>query len=507
MMENAAGIALLAPLPFGRPSASPSARAAAAAFTPLPSDAAAAVGSERFARFSPGAPAAMASRRAISSSASAAASGSSLSSRVARFSAPPAAGGAGSANMAAPTALKAQHATLRGYIEAEVTPTGYWANMPKFMVSYLKSMYGDAATAENDWGYHWHPKILGDHSHFPMFLAMNDGKVRGMLLIGQNPATSLAARLERAGLRKLQWLAVKDNWLLESATFWKNAPEVRSGEVKQEDIPTEVFFFPSAQVAETEGSFTNTQRLLQWHYKAAEPPGDCRSDLWFAYHLGRLLKERYASSTAERDRGLRALTWDYPTRGARAEPSAEAVLREINGFTVGDREAVPGFAELKADGSTACGCWIYSGCYKDGVNQTARRKSGREQTWVAPEWGWAWPANRRLLYSRASAEENLNGPHHVFIRKGDPHFLLSHAPEIYRLYYAVGTRSYDKTGPRSGVLGTVGAESVTEADCLTIVGWYERAIEMSGGREVRIIHTKCRARGNGHCEYLCGWEF
>lgn len=107
---------------------------------------------------------------------------------------------------------------------------------------------------------------------------------------------------------------------------------------------------------------------------------------------------------------------------------------------------------------------------------------------------------------RASAEEKLNGPHHVFIRKGDPHFLLSHAPEIYRLYYAVGARSYEKTGPHSAVLRTVGAESVTEADCLTIVGWYERAIEMSGGRDVRIVHTKCRARGNGHCEYHCAWE-
>lgn len=107
---------------------------------------------------------------------------------------------------------------------------------------------------------------------------------------------------------------------------------------------------------------------------------------------------------------------------------------------------------------------------------------------------------------RASAEDNLNGPHHVFIRKGDPHFLLSHAPEIYRLYYAVGSRTYEKTGARSGVLRTLGAESVTPEDCLTIIGWYQRAIEMSGGRDVRIDHTRCRARGNGHCEYLCAWE-
>ncbi|WNG59711.1 TIGR02265 family protein [Archangium gephyra] len=108
---------------------------------------------------------------------------------------------------------------------------------------------------------------------------------------------------------------------------------------------------------------------------------------------------------------------------------------------------------------------------------------------------------------RASAEENLNGPHHVFIRKGDPHFLLSHAPEIYRLYYAVGSRTYEKAGPRSAVLRTLGAESVTEADCLTIVGWYERAIEMSGGREVRVEQKKCRARGGVYCEYHCAWEF
>ncbi|QRK04521.1 TIGR02265 family protein [Archangium violaceum] len=107
---------------------------------------------------------------------------------------------------------------------------------------------------------------------------------------------------------------------------------------------------------------------------------------------------------------------------------------------------------------------------------------------------------------RASAEDNLKGPHHVFIRKGDPHFLLSHAPEIYRLYYAVGERSYEKRGERSAVLRTVGAEIVTEADCLTIIGWHQRAIELSGGRNVLVGHPKCRARGNGHCEYHCTWE-
>ncbi len=107
---------------------------------------------------------------------------------------------------------------------------------------------------------------------------------------------------------------------------------------------------------------------------------------------------------------------------------------------------------------------------------------------------------------RASAEDNLNGPHHVFIRKGDPHFLLSHAPEIYRLYYAVGSRTYEKTGLKSAVLRTMGAGGVTEADCLTIIGWHQRAIELSGGRDVHVEHPKCRARGNVHCEYHCAWE-
>src|SRR5467141_3269485 len=172
----------------------------------------------------------------------------------------------------APTVLK-KHDTLDDYLAAETVPTGYYANTPKFVVSYLKSMYGKAATPENDFGFGWHPRILGDHSHLPMFVAMNAGKVKGMLCIGQNPASSLNAKLERAAMRKLEWLVVKDNWEHETVNFWKTAPEVKSGEVKVEDIQTEVFFFPAAQVAETDGTFTNTQRMLQAHFKATEAPG------------------------------------------------------------------------------------------------------------------------------------------------------------------------------------------------------------------------------------------
>jgi formate dehydrogenase major subunit len=312
--------------------------------------------------------------------------------------------------MPAPSALK-KHETLQDYLATETVPTGYWANTPKFMVSYLKSMYGAAATPDNDFGYAWHPKVTGDHSHLPMFVAMNDGNVKGMLLIGQNPATSLNAKLERAGLRKLDWLVVKDNWLHESATYWKNAPEVKTGEVKPADIPTEVFFFPSAQVAEYEGSFTNTFRMLQWHFKAADPPGDCRSDLWFTDQLAKRLKKLYAQSDVPRDQGFKALTWDFdsdnPHERTIGEPDGHKILKEINGYLTDEPgRHVPGFSDLKDDGSTTCASWIYCGVFPaPGQNRAASRTPdppGVRGSQLG--WGYTWPANRRIMYNRASAD-------------------------------------------------------------------------------------------------------
>jgi formate dehydrogenase major subunit len=311
----------------------------------------------------------------------------------------------------APTALKKEHATLTGYLAAETIPTGYYAYTPRFMVSYLKSMWGAAATRDNSFGYDWHPKILGDHSHLPMFVAMNDGRVKGMLLIGQNPATSLNAKLERAGMRKLDWLVVKDNWLHESATFWKNAPEVKSGEVKVADIKTEIFFLPSAQVAETEGTFTNTQRMLQAHAKAAEAPGDCRTDVWFTYQLGRRLQKLYADSAAPRDQGFKNLVFDYehedPTERAKGEPSTFKLLKELNGYYSDDPgRHVPSFGDLKDDGSTTSASWIYCGVLPapDQNRAASRKPDPPGQPGAQLGWGFAWPANRRLIYNRASAD-------------------------------------------------------------------------------------------------------
>jgi formate dehydrogenase major subunit len=295
--------------------------------------------------------------------------------------------------------------TWEKYLELNNTDRGWWSEFPKYAVSLFKAWFGDAATRENGWLYETLPRLSGDHSHMTTVTAMADGLVKGYFLMGENPTVgSMHGAFQRAAMRQLDWLVVRDFSVIESADFWRDAPEIARGEVKPEDIATEVFFFPCAAHTEKDGTFTNTERLLQWHHKAVEPPGDCRSELHFAYHLGKRLRELYAGSTEPKDRALLALTWDYPVHGSTAEPSAEAVLAEISGFEVADRKPVAGFTELKDDGSTACGCWIYSGSYKDGVNQPARRKPAGEQNWVALEWGWAWPANRRILYNRASAD-------------------------------------------------------------------------------------------------------
>ena len=302
---------------------------------------------------------------------------------------------------------KAKHdVDFKTYLKLNESPSGWWGEFPKYAVSLLKAWYGEAATKEGDWCYGYLPTLTGDHSHMNTVADMADGAVKGYFVMGENPAVgSMNGALQRKGLRHLDWLVVRDFVLTETAEFWRQAPEIQRGEVRSEDIGTEVFFFPAAAHTEKDGSFTNTQRLLQWHHKAIEPPGECRSELDFIYRLGLRLKKLYEGEFSRpRNWPIRDLTWDYPVHGPHQEPSAEAVLHEINGYTVADRMPVEGFTSLEDDGSTACGCWIYSGCYRGGVNQTARRKPHWEQNWIAPEWAWAWPHNRHILYNRASAD-------------------------------------------------------------------------------------------------------
>jgi formate dehydrogenase major subunit len=295
------------------------------------------------------------------------------------------------------------HQDLATYVRGESADRGYWGDMDAYTVSLLKAWWGPAATAENDYCFDYLPRLTGSHSTYETVMAQLDGVCKGYFLLGENPAVGSAnGRMQRLGMAKLDWLVVRDFSLIESATWWKDGPEIDSGELRTEDIGTEVFFFPAAAHTEKSGCFTNTNRMLQWHDRAVEPAGDARSDLWFMYHLGRIIRERLRGSTDPMDRPVLDLTWDYPTEGELAEPSAAAVLQEINGRGP-DGRLIGSYEELKADGSTAAGCWIYSGVFADGVNQAARRTPAGEQNWLGPQWAWAWPANRRILYNRASA--------------------------------------------------------------------------------------------------------
>ncbi len=269
---------------------------------------------------------------------------------------------------------------LADYIARHGAKNGWWANVDKYIVSLLKAYYGEAATKENDFGFGWLPRVTGDHSHQGYWSAMADGKMEGLFVMGQNPAVGAPnARFERRALAKLKWLVVLDMVETETAVFWRD-------DFDPDEVETEVFLFPAASHVEKEGTFTNTQRLLQWREKAVEPPGEAISDYEFVVRLGRSMKAR--ATDRPRDAGLRALTWDY------RDEEVEEVLREIHG---GD---IHNFSELKNDGSTACGCWIYSGVF-DGENKADGRKPrGR----YGHGWGYAWPLDRRILYNRCSAD-------------------------------------------------------------------------------------------------------
>ena len=332
--------------------------------------------------------------------------------------------------MPQPSALSAQQ-TLAEYIDTAGQKTGWWANFPAYIRSLLQAWYGEAANEEDgNTCYRWLPKTIGDHSHLATSYTMLDGKVHGYLLLGQNPAAgSTNARMQRKALEQLDWMVVRDLYEVESAAFWYKQPGFGpdTEPVDSSKIKTEIFLMPAAASTEKEGSFTNTQRLLQWRDKAVDPSGDARSDLWFVYHLGKRLKELYAGSAEPKDRPLQALMWDYdreePEPGSRIldEPDTLLVVKEINGYyirqpaqtntgaeaqrfsTLRDAPHVPGFAVLKSDGSTACGSWIYSGVYPEpGNNRAASRISSDDYTFQ--KWGFSWPANRRILYNRASAD-------------------------------------------------------------------------------------------------------
>ena len=321
-----------------------------------------------------------------------------------------------------PTSEKT-HDTLDYYVKYEGLPTGYWVHFREFIVSLLKAYYGAAATPENDFCYNWLPRLDDDYSMILAFQRMAKGDFEGYFLFGQNPAAgSVNAKVVREGLRNLDWLVVADWFETESSVFWKNDPTGPP----PEQIGTEVFFLPAASSPEKEGTLTNTQRLIQWHDKAIDPPGDCRSDLWFLYNLGKRLKKLYEGSTDPKDQPLLHLTWDYDhdeiprlpdgtLSRIEGEPDGLKVLQEINGYHTNqidpetDRfKLLSGFSDCKDDGTTACGGWIYSGVTPAPHVNRARDRVRSPDNPTDPKWGYTWPHNRHVMYNRASADPEGN---------------------------------------------------------------------------------------------------
>ncbi len=268
------------------------------------------------------------------------------------------------------------HQDLQTFVEAESAHKGFWGETKAYLVSLLKAWWGAAAGPENEFCFDFLPRLTGSHSTYETLTTQLDGTCTGFFVMGENPAVGSAnARMQRLAMAKLEWLVVRDFSLIESATWWKDGPEIESGELRTADIATEVFFLPAAAHTEKDGSFTNTQRLLQWHHAAVEPAGDARSELWFTYHLGRIIREKLASSTDPMDdpsSGSRGTT----RRGAiTPNPTPTRCWQEING--------------RDADGHPAVG--LHASC-----TTTARRRAGAGSTAVfAPAARTRPPAARR----------------------------------------------------------------------------------------------------------------
>jgi formate dehydrogenase major subunit len=278
----------------------------------------------------------------------------------------------------------------------------WWQNTPKYMVSLLKTWYGDAASAGNQFGYHYLPKIESgvNYSHIALFEAMYSGIIKGLMCWGQNPAVGGPnANLERQAMDKLDWLVVTDIWETETANFWK-----RPG-VNPADIKTEVFLLPALNSFEKEGSVTNSGRWSQWRYKAADGPGAAQEDLWMLDWLARKLRELYVNEGGPNAEAITQLVWNY----GHEHPDVHAVAKEINGYDLTTGKLLPSFGKLKDDGTTTSGNWLYCASYTEEGNMAARRDStpGPFDIGLYPKWSWCWPVNRRIIYNRASVD--LNG--------------------------------------------------------------------------------------------------
>ena len=318
-----------------------------------------------------------------------------------------------------PTEAEVDYATYmstRGFKPLRPGQTSYWQNYPKFMVSFMKAMWGDAAQPENDWAYHYLAKLdVPNYDILRMFELMNDGKVNLYFCQGFNPMLAFPNRGKiTSALSKLKLLVTIDPLETETSRFWENHGEFN--EVDSASIQTEVIQLPSTCFAEDDGSLTNSGRWLQWHWKASTPPGQAKLDTWVMAQIFTRVRELYRQEGGVFPDPILNLNWDYADEG---DPTPDELAREINGralTTVYDTtdptkvvveagKQVLNFSQLRDDGSTMSGCWIYSGCWNEDGNNMARRDNADPSGMgVYPNWTWAWPLNRRTLYNRASCD-------------------------------------------------------------------------------------------------------
>ncbi|ESU34386.1 hypothetical protein G3A_01135 [Bacillus sp. 17376] len=297
----------------------------------------------------------------------------------------------------APTAIP-EHATLEGYNTKETPSGGYWSNKPKFLVSMLKAWYGPNATKDNEFGYQYLPKGNKNYSHINLFNAMYKGELEGAFLFGTNPVVGGPnAGKEKEALSKLKWLVAVDLWETETSAFWQE--EAGSDPSK---IGTEVFLLPAASSYEKEGSVSNSSRWMQYRWKAIDPKGESLADLEIIHMLVKNIKGLYKNESSAAAKQINALYWNY---GEGHHPDIDLVAKEINGYDLTTGQLLKGFGDLKDDGTTSSGNWIYSGFYpEEGKNRSKNRDNKDTGGGNFLNWAYAWPANRRILYNRASAD-------------------------------------------------------------------------------------------------------
>jgi formate dehydrogenase-N alpha subunit len=287
----------------------------------------------------------------------------------------------------------------------------YWSNTPKFTVSFLKALYGDAATKENDYAFNYMPKVDRNYSWTQIWDNMYRGSIKGMLAFGMNGvAIGPDSQKNIDALKKAEFLVVGEIYADETSEFWKS-PGITADEMK--NIQTTVYRLPCAGFAEKDGSMTNSARWLQWKNVAVPPPGQCRLDQDIVAQIFLKVRELYQAQGGKFPDPILNLTWNYTNP---MHPALGDLAKELNGKALADLtdpktqvvvkkgQQLPGFAWLKDDGTTACGNWIYSGCWTDGNNMARRGTEDPAGQGIYQNWAWSWPANRRVLYNRASCD-------------------------------------------------------------------------------------------------------